>query len=211
MSLSLTDLMRESLTDPRAATRRITGLGLPSAILWQALAAAVILTVLLEQALFWAGSGGGFPDPATLDPLDAQMLEMTRLYAENPVVMAMIQGGFAVLAIFAIHFVGRACGGQGAFEDALAMIAWFQIILLALQLAQALVGLVLPPLSGFIALATLVLFFYLLTMFTAEIHGFQSPGVVFAMIIATIIALAFAMTVILALFGVTFLPEMPNA
>jgi hypothetical protein len=48
-------------------------------------------------------------------------------------------------------------------------------------------------------------------MFTAEIHGFQSPGVVFAMIIATIIALAFAMTVILALFGVTFLLEMPNA
>ena len=211
MSLSLTDLMRESLTDPRAVTRRITGLGLPSAVLWQGLAVAVILTVLLEQALFWLGGGGALPDPATLDPMDAQMVEMTRLYAENPIAMVLIQGGFAVIGIFAIHIVGRACGGQGTFEDALAMVAWFQAILLALQIAQVLAGLVLPPLSGLIAQATLVLFFYLLTMFTAELHGFQSPGVVFAMIIATMVALAFAMTVILALFGVSFLPEMPNA
>lgn len=212
MSLSLPDLMRESLVDPRAATRRITALGLPAPILWQALAAVIVLTVLLEQALFWMGGGGGpMPDPTTLNIQEQQILALTRVYAENPLMMAFIQGGFAVVAVFAIFWVGRICGGTGMFQDTLAMVAWFQTILLALQIAQALTGVILPPLSGILAIVTLVLFFYLLTMFTAELHGFESPGMVFAMIIATMIAMAFSITMILTLFGITFLPEMPNA
>lgn len=212
MSLSLTDLMRESLMDPRAATRRITGLQLPTQTLWQALAAVICLTVLLEQALFWLGGGGGpMPDPATLTVQEQQIFALTRAYAENPLMMAAIQGAFAVIAVFAIFIVGRICGGTGAFEDALAMVAWFQTVLLALQIAQAVTGVVLPPLSGILAIIVLVLFFYLLTMFTAELHGFESPGMVFAMIIATMIAMAFSITLLLTLFGITFLPEMPNA
>ena len=151
------------------------------------------------------------PDPATLTVQEQQILELTRLYAENPLMMAVIQGGFAVVAVYAITIVGRICGGTGAFEDSLAMIAWFQTMLLALQLLQALTGVVLPPLSGIVAIVTLVLFFYLLTMFTAELHGFESPGMVFAMILATMIAIAFSVTLLLTLFGITFLPEMPNA
>lgn len=212
MSLILTILMRESLTDPRAATRRILDLDLPVAVLWQALAAIVVLTVLLEQALFWMGGGlGPVPDPATLSVQDQQILALTVGYAENPVAMAAIQGGLAVLAVYAIFFVGRLCGGSGSFPGALAVVAWFQTVLLALQLLQAVTGLVLPPLAGLIAIATLGLFFYLLTMFVAELHGFESPGMVFAMIIATMITMAFLITFILTLFGITFLPEMPNA
>lgn len=213
MSLSLADLMRESLVDPRAATRRITALALPAPVLWQALIAIIALTVLLEQATFWMGGAGGttLPDPASLTPQEQQVLELTRLYAENPLGMAFVQGAFAVVAVYAIFFVGRMFGGTGGFEDALAMVAWFQTILLALQLAQALTGLILPPLSGIIALITLVLFFYLLTMFVAELHSFESPGMVFVMIVATMIAMAFTITLFLTLFGITFLPEMPNA
>lgn len=212
MSLTLTDLMRESLTDPRAATRRLLGLGLPSHTLWQALAAIIVLTVLLEQAMFWLGGGGAaLPDPETLSLQDQQILALTRGYAENPLGMAVIQGGLAVLAVYAIYFVGRMFGGQGGFTGALAVVAWFQTVLLALQVLQAVTGLILPPLAGIVALATIVLFFYLLTMFVAELHGFQSPGIVFAMIIATMIAMAFTITFLLTLFGITFLPELPNA
>ena len=212
MSLSITELLSESLTDPLAATRRIIGLGLSTTTLWQTLFVAIIVTVLLEQAVFWiSASGVVLPDPSNLTPPEAQILEMTRFYAENPLFMVVLQLGIAAVAVGAITLIGRVMGGQGNFEDALAMIAWFQVILLLLQIAQTVVAGLFPPMGGLLALATLLIFFYLLTMFVAELHGFENTGMVFAMIIVSLVGLAALVAVVLAIFGVTFLPELPNA
>ncbi len=51
MSLSITELLSESLTDPRAATRRIIGLGLSTTTLWQTLFVAMSVTVLAAPRL----------------------------------------------------------------------------------------------------------------------------------------------------------------
>ena len=100
MSLSITELLSESLTDPRAATRRIIGLGLSTTTLWQTLFVAIIVTVLLEQAVFWiSASGVVLPDPSNLTPPEAQILEMTRFYAENPLFMVVLQLGIAAVAV----------------------------------------------------------------------------------------------------------------
>ena len=208
----LSDLMRESFQDPRAATRRVINLQLPRQSWWQALLVIITVSVLLEQLLFWVSFGGvTLPDPETLNVQERQVLSMTRFYAENPLLMVGLQIGLAVIAIYAITIIGRLCGGTGIYDDALAMVTWFQAIILTLQVIQTIVGIVLPPLSGMAAVITLVLHFYLLTMFIAEIHGFERPGMVFMMIGLTILGFAVVFSVLLSLFGVTFMPELPNA
>lgn len=208
----MTDILKESFVDPRAATRRIIAMDLPVPVLWQALAAVVALSVLLDQGLFWLSfSGVSLPNPDSLSPMDARVLELTRIYAENPLLVAALQGALAVIAVLATTLIGQAMGGTGRFEDALAMIAWFQALLFLLQVAQMVVGLILPPLTGLAGMAALILFFYLITMFVTELHGFRNPASVFAMIIVTLIGIAMTLAVLMSLLGVGMVPEMSNA
>lgn len=174
----------ETVKDPRGVAARMMKLGLPVSVLWQALALVVTISVLLGQGtlLLTAGDGAAL----VIMPLPLALLQFTLL-------------GVMVLAI---HTIGRAMGGVGGFDGALTLVVWLQIVMVCLQLVQSVSFLLIPPFAVVLGYAGLVLFLWLLTNFVAVLHGFQSLGIVFVMILMSAFAIAFVISLLLAIVGV---------
>ena len=194
------EMIRETFRDPREAARTIMGLDLPATVLWQALFLVVVLSVLTAQVtglMTGAYSGGG-----------AEMLLPG--FLGSPLTMGFVQGALLVVMVFAVYWIGRSFGGWGSFEASIALVTWLQFLLVCLQVGQAVASLILPPLAGLIGLAGVVIFFWLLTVFVCELHGFQSSGMVFVTILVSMLAIIFALSLVLAIIGVVFVGEVPN-
>jgi hypothetical protein len=187
---ALAGLLRETLTDPRAAARRILAVDLPDLVRWQALLLVVVLSVLLVQVALLLSPGGAAVGPMGGAPLQAGLL----------------QGVALVMMVAAVHFVGRAMGGTGDFGQALTVVTWLQFVTLCFQLLQIAALVLLPPLAGLVALASLAVFLWLLVGFVQELHGFRSRGLVFLMILMSFFAIAFVLSILLAILGVS-VPE----
>ena len=177
---ALMGLLRQTLSDPRAAARQVMALPLPRSARWQALALVIVLSMLFGQAavLLMAGQG---PDALSV---------------------GLIQGAVLLALVYAVHFVGRLLGGRGAFEDGLILIAWLQGVMVAVQIAQIVALLILPPLTGLLGFLGMALFLWLLTNFVAELHGFSSLGRVFGMILLTLFGVAILLAIALQILGV---------
>src|SRR6056297_2391634 len=110
--------------------------------------------------------------------------------------------GAALVMVLAIHTIGRAMGGVGGFDDALTLVVWLQIVMVCLQLVQSVSFLLIPPFAVVLGYAGLILFLWLLTNFVAVLHGFQSLGVVFVMILMSASEMQFVISLLLAIVGV---------
>jgi len=200
----ISDLIRQTFADPRGAAQRILDMDLPAAVLWQGLALVVVLSVIaaqVTQMLLAPGMGdmGGGMN-GTMGPG----------FGVSPVTMGLLQGAILLLMIGSVHWIGRALGGAGHLEGAVALVAWLQFLLVCLQGLQAVVGLAIPGLSFLVGIGGLVVFFWLLTQFVMVLHGFGSAGMVFVMIVVSLLAVTFALSVLLAVLGVGFTGEVPN-
>lgn len=182
----LTELLRQSLRDPRAAARRIMAIDMPSSVRWEALALVVILSALVRQISILMMTG----------ELTAPGLLGT------PLQSVAIQGAVLLVMVQAIYHVGRALGGTGGFGQTLTLVSWLQCVMIGVQVAQVVALTIIPPLAGLIGIAGMVLFLWLLTNFIAELHGFPSLGRVFAMILATAFALAFVVALVMGILGI---------
>ncbi|MGL5361846.1 MAG: YIP1 family protein [Paracoccaceae bacterium] len=174
---------RYTVQDPRAAARALMTMNPSATVRWMAFGLAItgstVLTVLMVQLL----PGGAEP-------------EIMRVLA-NPIALSLTQGVVMLIAVQLMYHVGRLAGGQGGFADALLLMSWMQIILLMVQIVQLLLELVSPPAAGVLGLFGFGLMLWLITHFVAELHGFTSLGAVFAGIIGTTIAAAFAVALLL--------------
>lgn len=186
-------LILESLVLPRNAARRIMFLAPPpAASLYTGLLAIILSTLfatLVSQLL-----------PANGNPLAERLLNA-------PMVMVALQCVmFLTMAAMATG-IGRLMGGHGVWADALAMMAWLQVMLTILQVGQVAALLALPALGNIAAIAVIFWFFHALSVFVAELHGFGNVlkvlGGVFISGLAVLLVLAFLVT----LAGVP-LPEM---
>ncbi|WP_172295012.1 Yip1 family protein [Pseudoruegeria sp. HB172150] len=190
MTLDLKTLIGQAwatFAQPREAARWIMELGLPRRSRWEALLLVVVLSVALQyMSVRYLGDPG---------------LVMFGEILNRPFTSAIIQACSLLVAIFAIFWIGRAMGGTGRFADAIILVVWLQFCIFLLSVAQTLALVVLPPVAVIISLASIVAFFWLLTNFVAELHGFTSLGKVFGMIIVSIIALTFCFAIILNLIG----------
>lgn len=175
-----------SIQKPRDVAERLMAENLPASALWLSLALVVVISVLIGQATLILFSADV--------PLAVPLLG-------NPFAMGLIQGLLLVLTVYAVHFIGRAMGGQGHFEDALVLIVWLQFLMICLQLIQTVALVMLPPVGEILGIVGLVLFLWLLTNFVAATHGFQSLGAVFVMIIVSALAITFALSLVLAMLG----------
>ncbi len=185
----LTTLLSQTLGAPREAARQVMALpiGLPER--WQVLALVVILSVILTQA--------------TVMLAPAEEAAMMRSMLGSPLQSGLVQAAVLVAMVFAVHFVGRAMGGAGAFADALLLIAWLEWVMVCLQVVQLVASVVLPLLASAIGVMGVALFFWLLTQFVLELHGFRSPVRVFGMIVIVLVALAFGVALVFGLIGVS--------
>ena len=181
----LAGLMQLTLQDPTRAARELLAEGVPLA----ARTAGLLLVAVLSALLVSLQIGDGTQAP---DPITAFMLG-------SPFRTAVLQWGFLALSVLLIHRVGRAFGGRGSLPDALLIVVWLQALMLGFQLVQLVVAPILPALAGLIALVSFVVYFWLLTHFIAELHGFASRGLVFLGMVLTGLAAGFALAVLFIL------------
>lgn len=183
-------LVLETIRNPREGASTLLNMTPQRGVLWQMLALVVVLSVLLAHgtALLFAGSSGQ---------------AVTGPFQVSPMATGFIQGGLLVIMVYATFWIGRSFGGTGSFEETLLLVTWLQFVLVCLQVAQTAALLVLPPFAGLIGIAALILFFWLLVNFVAVLHGFVSLGMVFLGIILSAFGIAFGLSLILTLIGIT--------
>lgn len=175
-------LLRETFRDPRGAARQVLQVRLPLDARWMALTLMAVGSALLTHL--------GVSLMMSRDELGAT------LALPSPLATATSQLMVLVLSAALATWVGRWRGGRGSFADALLLIAWLQFVLLVLQVAQMLLLLVLPPLGAFVGYAAVGLFFWLLTCFVAELHGFRSLGLTFLGVFLTVLVAAFLLAML---------------
>ena len=120
---------------------------------------------------------------------------------KSPYLLAIVQMSGLVITVFVVFWVGRAGGGTGRFADCISVVTWIQFVLFCVQFLQAVAVFVVPQIAGTIGLFALVLLFWLMTNFIAELHGFKSLTRVFAMIMATLFGFAFGLSLVLTMIG----------
>ncbi|MBJ3763013.1 YIP1 family protein [Maribius pontilimi] len=187
---NLAGLVRDTLRAPRPTFARLMALKIDRVTLWQTLLLVVVLSIFV-------GEVSNLVLVAMLPADGARPLLLT------PLTLGLIQMAILVVSVFLIDWIGRSFGGKGRFPDAILAVAWVQFIMMCLQILQFVAMLLVPPLAGLILLAGMVLFFWLLTNFIAELHGFDNLGKVFGMIVMVLIGVALGLSFLLTLVGVT--------
>lgn len=186
----LRDLVIRTLRDPRGAAAQILAMGLPMQARWLALGAVIALSAVL----------------GSLAEIMFAFVTKIELGEGSPLPMAVAQGALLIYGAFAMTVVGRWCGGQGRFADALLLLVWMEFVLILGQVVQVLM-MVFFPLSAVVASALLLgLMFWLLVQFTAALHGFERLSTVSAGVIVTFFASALLAGVILLSLGIVPVP-----
>jgi Yip1 domain len=181
-------LARQSLEDPRAGVRRLLSLDVPMGARTLGLLLMAVATALLLHI-------GFLLLPPEEDPLATFM-------AESPLRAAAIQWVILAVSVGLIYRIGRAWGGKGSLPDTLLVVVWLQVIMIGLQVLQTLALLVAPAVASVLGVVSVVVFFWLLASFIAELHGFASRGAVLAAVFVASFGLALMLvTVLMLIFG----------
>lgn len=197
MALTLSELFQTAvltLRDPRRAARRVMAWPLGRRERWTVLALTAVTSTLTSEVFVMLA-------PGAADPATAAILA-------SPFAFALLQFAGIVLMSGLILGVGRRFGGVGTLDDVLAVMGWMQVMLLALQLAQVVALVLVPPLVGVLALGTLGLTLWLMPNFIAELHGFRSAFLTLLAMVGTMFALVVVLSLLLILvFGLGDLPD----
>ncbi|MCA3436856.1 MAG: YIP1 family protein [Rhodobacter sp.] len=185
----LLSALRHSLQSPRDAMRQVIDSDPPMVARWIALVLVAIASTFLMLL--------------SLAPVPAEELPPALLWAmASPLGLAAVHAAMLLVSVHLLYRLGRFRNGRGSFADSLTVLIWFQIIMLAVQAVQLAVQVALPVLAFPAYLAGTVLFFWLLTNFVAELHGFASLTMtLFGILVALavlILVLGFGLAVIFA-------------
>lgn len=193
----LSALTRQIALQPMDGARAVLALGLPAGALWSAFWLFAILSailIFLQVSLLIAATG-----PAGLPVEILQTLEAAR---GSPFRLAAGQALFFLIAVQALHRIGRAMGGTGDYPGALAVIVLAQAGMVALIAAQLLAMLLLPPIAAIFGLGFLVFLFWHLPSFVMALHGFANRIAVVAMIVVVFVAIQVLLAMLNAILGV---------
>ena len=191
------ELLRLTLTDPRAAVRRILALALPDGAAWLAFAIVVVLGLAATLVSL------------TLAPVEPpqDMANPVLYLAAHPYHAAAFQAAFLILLAVGVALVGRWFGGRARFGEALVLISWIEFCMICLQAVQLVLVFVLPPVALAAGLAGFALFFWWLTVFTAEANGFRNLLLVFLGIVACLMVAALVSGMVMVSLGIAPMPQ----
>jgi hypothetical protein len=158
---NLLSALRYSLQSPRDAIRQVIASDPPMTARWIALLLVAIASTFLMLLSLSLVPSEELP-PALVWSMGA------------PLSLAAIHLVMLFVSVHLLFRLGRFRNGRGSFADSLTVLIWFQIIMLAVQAVQLALQVLLPPFALAAYFAGLVLFFWLLTNFVAELHGFAS-------------------------------------
>lgn len=184
--MTLLPLLKLSVKNPRAGMRAVLNLPL---IHGEALGALVLVSIL--SSLLLHGLELISPTPEGSGHV--------MMFFGSPFSSAALQFGFLLAMAGAARWLGGIKGGRGSLRDMILVVAWLEALMLALQLVQIAIMIILPGIGSIMLAVTLGTFFWFLTNFIAEAHGFRSLGRVLVSIILAMIACSFALSFLLAI------------
>lgn len=177
----------QTIPEPRKVARDLFDLNLPRSALW-----TLLILVLVVSTAFGVAIGILFPPPEEL---------AGTLFAQ-PLMAGIAESSIAIIGVFLIYWVGRALGGAGRFEDAIMTILWMEWILILFEMLTVLFMLFAPTIGLMFWVMGMVSSFWVLSHFTAELHGFSSALSVFFGIFITLLIVLLVVSVILTMAGV---------
>ncbi|MGB5067898.1 MAG: YIP1 family protein, partial [Albidovulum sp.] len=189
-------LMGETLRAPQSAARRLMTMNPPMEARWLGLVLVAVLALLVSRASV------PFIGTEDIGPVMSKAREMSRTLATHPWIGVPVQALSLLAVAVAMQVIGRLFGGTGRFADALLLFVWLEFLMALLQGLQLLAVLAVPVLGALIGLASYGLFLWLMTQFTAALHGFVSPMRVFAGMVVSFFAVILIAAVLMLLFGV---------
>ncbi|MDM7458518.1 MAG: Yip1 family protein [Paracoccus sp. (in: a-proteobacteria)] len=188
-------MVRLTFRNPEQAAHVLMAQGYPMSVRWMAL----VLAVSVSGVLAWISMQLYAPPAEDGMPV---------AIGQQPVLLAGMQLGAITIGAWLMTGVGRMFGGHGRFEDALLLVVWIEAILLIVQAAQIVLGLILPGMGGILGILSIALFLWLTVQFVKALHGFSSGPRILLVIFATMLALGFVLSFFAASLGL--LPEMPQ-
>lgn len=192
MNFTLKDLIEaaiDTVRSPKTGARRIMAINMPRRQRWEFLLLIVIASIILAELTLILGGGNAE------DFLGGSAIG-------NPIILGAVQLFFLFMLVRGVHFIGKMAGGTGTLDDVILLVVWLQFILICLQVVQTIAFVVFPLLAAMIGLASVGLFFMLLTHFVAEVHGFKSLGRVFFAILVSLVGFAIFLSFPLSLLGI---------
>lgn len=182
---TLLPLARQALSQPREAATTLLSMGVPRVALWPAFFLLVSLSILM----IYVGSG--------LNPVGVDGAP-----APSPLIMAIITAVVSAASVVAVWKVGQTLGGSGTFHEALLLTIFLQAILLAAQLVELFLALLVPPVAALFSVALIVLAVWINVNFIAALHGFASLWKSFGVLILASIGVALVLIFLMTLAGI---------
>ena len=183
------ELLIDSLKRPRVAARRVLDARVPAQQLLEA-------AVLVAAAGVVLGYFALLMSPEALDVVSAAVIA-------NPLLGAVAQLAVIAVAVLLTARVGRLFGGRGTTEGALALVVWLNAVMVLVQAAQLVALAIVPPVATVLAMATILWALWAFSNFVAELHSFQNPFIVLAVVVLTTIVVFFGTAMIFAILGIT--------
>lgn len=193
MIARLIDLISLSIREPAALLAALRRMGMGTRESWQAI-------------IFAAAAGAILSWMVLRIVADGEIGAMGQIAAQ-PMVMAALQVGAAALFATLATRVGRLFGGTGRFEDALLATAFIEVSMLAVQVPQLLLSLLLPVFGSILSMLAFGLYFLMAVQLIRAIHGFRNPLLVALGMLGTVFVAGFVLSLLAASLGI--LPEVP--
>lgn len=179
-------LLRESIAAPQALAERLMSWRLPL----RTVVELVVLVCVLDAILVGTLGGGSFVLPGA----------ESGTATAGPIVHAMLLLASLTLSAGAIQVAGQLLGGRGRLTEALLLMGWLEVVALAIQVVQALVLLLVPPLAGLTGLAGVAVILWCLVHFVRALHGFDGFGRTVATLLLALVAMGIGLMMILGPF-----------
>lgn len=178
-------LALQTVTNPREVAALLLSIRPRREALWTAFALVVVL-----NAMVFSGS-------LLLDPTGVPSL------LSNPVILLVLQGGALAGVILALTWTGRLFGGKARIEEIALLMIWMQGLRILIQGAMLLVIPISLTLAGLVTMAATALGVWIAVNFLDEAHGLGGPLRALAVLVLGMFAMAFAVSLLLTLAGVT--------
>ncbi|WP_417204891.1 YIP1 family protein [Antarctobacter sp.] len=178
-------LALQSVTNPREVAALLLSIRPGREALWTAFALVVVLNALIFSMSLLINPAGV---PAIL---------------ASPVIFLVMQGGALAASILALTWTGRLFGGKARIEEIALLMIWMQSLRVLVQAAMVLIVPISAMLAGLATMIVTALGVWIAVNFLDEAHELGGPLRALAVLVLGMLAMAFAVSLLLTLAGVT--------
>lgn len=186
----LRDLVIETIRAPGSAAARILEVDLPRRWLWMALGLMCVLNAMITSISI------------RISPPAPEMQMMVPPALQSPVLFALFLYGALVIMVMVLQWIGQSLGGAATRGDILVLMTWLQVMRLLFQALVLVLSLVSLAVGSIVVLAGSVWAIYIMAAFIDRANGFGNLLKAFGVMVLALIAVAFGLSLFLAVLGI---------